>query len=105
MEQAVIQDQSNTLQEIQFTQEENQNLSKNAKLKDIRDKGSKNVFFVQIGICSIMIIGTLYLKYIEPNHISNENIKVALMQTVTLEDVEQLVSELTEISDQYWRIK
>ena len=105
MKQAEIQEQTNTLQEIQLIQEENQNISKKIRLKNKKDKDSKKVFFVQIGICSIMIIGTLYLKYIEPNHISNENIKVVLMQTVTLEDVEQLVSELTEMSDQYWRIK
>ncbi len=105
MEQAKIQQQTNTLQEIQLIQEENQNISKKVKLKDKKHRDSKNVFFVQIGICSIMLIGTLYLKYIEPNHISNENIKVALMQTVTIEDVEQLVSKLTEMSDQYWRIK
>ena len=105
MEQAEIQQQTHTLQEIELIQEENQNILKNVKLKEKKDRDSKNVFFVQIGICSIMIIGTLYLKYIEPNHISIENIKVALMQTVTIEGVEQFVRELTEMSDQYWRIK
>lgn len=52
-----------------------------------------------------MIIAVLFLKYMEPNTMFEEQIKKELTQTVEIEDVKQFIYELEEMSDKYWRIK
>ena len=64
-----------------------------------------NGFFIQTSICIIMIIAVLFLKYMEPNTMFEEQIKKELTQTVEIEDVKQFIYELEEMSDKYWRIK
>ncbi len=64
-----------------------------------------NGFFIQTSICIIMIIAVLFLKYMEPNTMFEEQIKKELTQAVEIEDVKQFIYELEEMSDKYWRIK
>ena len=106
MEQTEIQAQINELRVKELVEGEDTDVTteENA-IKETREKANRNLFFVQVAICSIIIVGALYLKYIAPNHIFKENIKEELMQTVALEDVKQFVYELAEMSDKYWRIK
>lgn len=67
--------------------------------------GGGSLVFIQVVICSMMIIGILFIKYIQPNTIFKEKIKQELTQTMTVEEVKQLICELEEMSDKYWRIK
>lgn len=72
---------------------------------DSETKVGGSILFIQITICSIMILGILFIKYIEPNAFFEERIKQELTQTITMEEVKQFICELEEMSDKYWRIK
>ena len=73
--------------------------------KEVAEPNQGNGFFIQIAICMLMIIATLFLKYIEPNTRVEEQIKKELTQTVEIEDIKQFIYEIEEMSDKYWRIK
>lgn len=83
---------------------ENAKINPQEEIPELTTSGG-NVFFIQIVICSIIILGILFVKYIEPNTISKEKIKQELTQTITMEEVKQFICELEEMSDKYWRIK